>query len=181
MARPTRITHRAGRTGTRRTKGGVQPVTARDGTRLKKEPADKPGSVWDDHSSGMSVAGHLVRPTRRRLRATGCQGRISLFGLAPEGVCRAAPVTGDAVRSYRTLSPLPAAGNGPAPSAVCFLLHFPSTRVAQALPGLLPCGARTFLDRPAATAIVWPAPESTLCQALDAGKPTQAPESSSAR
>ncbi|CCG39652.1 conserved hypothetical protein [Magnetospirillum molischianum DSM 120] len=32
-----------------------------------------------------------------------------LFGLAPGGVYRAAPVTGGAVRSYRTLSPLPAA------------------------------------------------------------------------
>ena len=31
-----------------------------------------------------------------------------LLGLAPGGVCRAAPVAGRAVRSYRTLSPLPA-------------------------------------------------------------------------
>jgi len=30
-----------------------------------------------------------------------------LFGLAPGGVYPAAPVTGGAVRSYRTLSPLP--------------------------------------------------------------------------
>jgi hypothetical protein len=30
-----------------------------------------------------------------------------LFGLAPGGVCRATSVTGGAVRSYRTLSPLP--------------------------------------------------------------------------
>ena len=30
-----------------------------------------------------------------------------LFGLAPGGVCRAVSVTKDAVRSYRTLSPLP--------------------------------------------------------------------------
>ena len=27
-----------------------------------------------------------------------------------------------------------------------FLLHFPSAHAAQALPGTLPCGARTFLD-----------------------------------
>ena len=32
----------------------------------------------------------------------------SLFGLAPDGVYPAAPVTGTAVRSYRTFSPLPA-------------------------------------------------------------------------
>src|SRR5579871_175081 len=31
----------------------------------------------------------------------------SLFGLAPGGACRAVPVTGDAVRSYRTISTLP--------------------------------------------------------------------------
>ena len=34
------------------------------------------------------------------------------------------------------------------PSAVCSLRHFPSPRGARALPGTLPCGARTFL-RPA--------------------------------
>jgi len=32
------------------------------------------------------------------------------------------------------------------PSAVCSLLHFPSGRPAQVLPGILPCGVRTFLD-----------------------------------
>ena len=34
---------------------------------------------------------------------------LSLFGLAPGGVCRAVAVTGHAVRSYRTFSPLPPA------------------------------------------------------------------------
>jgi hypothetical protein len=42
-----------------------------------------------------------------------------------------------AVRSYRTISPLP-----PSPEseglAVCFLLHFPWARAPQALPGALP-------------------------------------------
>ena len=56
-----------------------------------------------------------------------------LFGLAPGGVCPAAAVTGDAVRSYRTLSPLPA---GPWPGrAVCFLWHCPWGRPRRALPG----------------------------------------------
>src|SRR6185437_2854460 len=31
-------------------------------------------------------------------------------------------------------------------SAVSSLLHFPSAHAAQALPGTLPCGARTFLE-----------------------------------
>jgi len=30
-----------------------------------------------------------------------------LFGFAPGGVCRAVPVTSNAVRSYRTISTLP--------------------------------------------------------------------------
>ena len=50
-----------------------------------------------------------------------------------------------AVRSYRTISPLPVNRTNPAPSAVCFLWHFPSAHAAQALPGVLPYGARTFL------------------------------------
>src|SRR5690606_1935675 len=67
-----------------------------------------------------------------------------LFGLAPSGVYRATSVTRGAVRSYRTVSPLPVLPKEP--SAVCFLLHFPSPYDARALPGTLPCGARTFLD-----------------------------------
>jgi hypothetical protein len=34
------------------------------------------------------------------------------------------------------------------PSAVCFLRHFPAPLGVRVLPGTLPCGARTFLDRP---------------------------------
>ena len=45
---------------------------------------------------------------RSDLPESGVGRRIGfLFGLAPGGVCRAAAVTGDAVRSYRTFSPLP--------------------------------------------------------------------------
>ena len=55
------------------------------------------------------------------------------------------PLARDAVRSYRTVSPLP-----PEPcdtgSAVCFLLHFPSRRRAWPLASLLPVRVRTFLD-----------------------------------
>ena len=46
------------------------------------------------------------------------------------------------MRSYRTLSPLPPANAG---SAVYSLLHWPWACTPQALPGTLPCGARTFL------------------------------------
>jgi len=56
------------------------------------------------------------------------------------------PVTGSAVRSYRTFSPFPHTARRTEPcGVVCFLWHFPSARAAQALPGTLPFGARTFL------------------------------------
>ena len=75
----------------------------------KKKSVDKPGSVVDNHSSGTNVTVCLKRPTRiphgpcvMILRSHG-----SLFGLAPSGVFPATPVASRAVRSYRTISPLP--------------------------------------------------------------------------
>src|ERR1700728_5075797 len=106
----------------------------------------------------MRVAAQLWRPTRKPHVSHMCgrqAPRASLFGLAPGGVCRAADVATRAVRSYRTISPLPA------PLARhlggIFLLHFPWARAPQALPGTVPCGARTFLHPcRARTATVWP-------------------------
>ena len=54
------------------------------------------------------------RPTWSQRRAP-----VDRLGLAPCGVCLATFVAKRAVRSYRTLSPLPL-------RAVCFLLYFPS-------------------------------------------------------
>ena len=77
----------------------------------KKESACKPGSVENNHSSRRRVTAALQQPTRkaRGPRVSPC-GDPSLFGLAPDGVFRAAAVTSDAVRSYRTFSPLPVPG-----------------------------------------------------------------------
>jgi|SoiMethySBSTD1v2_1073268.scaffolds.fasta_scaffold36934_3 hypothetical protein len=70
----------------------------------------------DDHSSRPGIADGLERPTRRprtgrpfpaRAAFAGA-GSTSLFGLAPCGVLPAICLTADAVRSYRTFSPLPA-------------------------------------------------------------------------
>jgi len=64
----------------------------------------------DGHSSGTPVTGRLARPTRGSVRKSTCPAcaeRVLLSGLAPGGVCRAASVAGRAVRSYRTVSPLP--------------------------------------------------------------------------
>ena len=65
---------------------------------------------------------------------------VPLFGLASGGVYPATGVTTCAVRSYRTISPLPASR-----PAVYFLRHFPWAHAPQALPGTLPNEARTFL------------------------------------
>src|SRR5215210_2112533 len=94
----------------------------------KCQPACKPGSVEPekilergDHSSGTTVAGRLKQPTR----ATDWKGpgalasaASPLFGFAPGGVCPAVRVTAAAVRSYRTLSPLPQV-QAPGRSAFC--------------------------------------------------------------
>ncbi len=97
------------------------PAGRRGAPRGARQTACKPGSVpagaGDGHSSGTPVAGRLARPTRTTARRPACRtgsGVSSLLGLAPGGVYRAAPVAGGAVRSYRTLSPLPAAVAGPA-------------------------------------------------------------------
>ena len=45
-------------------------------------------------------------------------------------------------------------------SADYSLLHFPSAHAAQALPGTLPYGARTFLEALARPATVWPTPHT---------------------
>jgi|GEM_PF-3091733 len=68
------------------------------------EPADKPGSVVSSHSSGPCVAARFKRPTReRRGQRHGPPIRsCSRWGLP----CHAA-LAPRAVRSYRTVSPLP--------------------------------------------------------------------------
>jgi|GEM_PF-2577753 len=76
-------------------------------------------------------------------------GASSLFGLAPGGACHASPVAGAAVRSYRTLSPLPrprAEARGVRRFAFCGAI--PGVAPAGRYPA--PClrGARTFLHRP---------------------------------
>src|SRR5205823_6075668 len=74
-----------------------------------------------------------------------------LCGLAPDGVWRAGAVTGAAgeLLPHRfTLARCDAArpcGRAHRPLAVCFLFHFPWTHAPRELPGVLPCGVRTFL------------------------------------
>ncbi len=69
----------------------------------------------------------------------------SLFGIAPDGACRAGPVTRPAVRSYRTVSPLLKS------KQKRFLLcgAIPQVTLAGRYPAPLLHGVRTFLsDKP---------------------------------
>jgi len=132
----------------RRCRSGIGKNARRPVSRVLSRPL----RARDDHSSGTSVAGRLARPTRAaaaetRLAGAGPEGPVGrppLCGLAPGGVCHAAAVAGGAVRSYRTLSPLPAASeDGRRRSALCGT--FPGVAPAGRYPA--PCfrGARTFL------------------------------------
>ncbi len=126
--------------------------------------------------------GRQVRkPTRRQ---SGDRRAPPLLGLAPGGVCRAAPVTGRAVRSYRTLSPLLAglAARGER-SPLCGT--FPGVAPAGRYPA--PClrGARTFLRRArfrgdGGHPAVWPRLTTPARRPGQAGPaPTRAPTRSS--
>ena len=100
----------------------------------------------DGHSSATPVARRLKQPTRTatRTRVEAFAPLPSLFGLAPGGVCRAVSVAGDAVRSYRTVSPLPRPIHNAA-AAVSSLWHCPWGCPRRMLSGTVCPGARTFL------------------------------------
>jgi hypothetical protein len=99
-----------------------------------------------DHYTGPIVANRLCRqvsPSACNLPAGLRPGRATgMLGLAGGGVCRAVAVTDDAVRSYRTISPLPTASR---PKAVYFLWHCPAGHPGRPLAATVPCPARTFL------------------------------------
>ena len=67
-----------------------------------------------------------------------------LFGLAPRGACPAGEIAPAAVRSYRTISPLPSVSG----RRYIFCGAFRrALRPSRPLAGTLPCGDRTFLSR----------------------------------
>ena len=125
----------------------------------------KPNSVCalaggENHLSGQPIPG--IRPLSRNRSGP---LRDSLFGLAPDGVFRAASLALRAVVSYTTFSPLPA--SLAKHRRYNFLWHCPSEslsasrpRVSQSnglgLRGIAPFGVRTFLFRLAPKAILRP-------------------------
>ena len=97
----------------------------------------KPGSVparadrrWPFIWDARCRTPHATNPGGGRKPPWAAWTRPPLFGLAPGGVYPATPVAGGAVRSCRTLSPLPSRNR-----AVCFLWHCPWGRPRRALPG----------------------------------------------
>ena len=101
----------------------------------KKEPAVKPGSVEDNHSSGTIVTDSLKRPTRepgrtpvRRPCGLCCSPiwSCSGWGLPCRGVLP--PARCALTAPFHPYRPKP---------AVYFLWHFPWARAPQALPGTL--------------------------------------------
>ena len=118
---------------------GTRPAhQARELSRPSKqvaEPACKPGSVVDSHSSGRTVTGALEQPTRRH---RGPRHRLPIWSCSRWGLpCR--PVARLAVRSYRTISPLPAPCHPKTtgPLAVSFCCTF--RRLAPPRRYLAPC------------------------------------------
>ena len=104
------------------------------------------------HSSGTPVAGRLEQPTRAAWPTDKALRRLTrrvslLFGFAPGGACHAADVAARAVRSYRTLSPLPSCFTAlrPAIRRFAFCGAFPGVAPAGCYPAPYPYGARTFL------------------------------------
>ena len=141
---------------------GGRPTGIPAGALKSRQPACKPGSGWH---AGFWPAYVTAIPLGRRL--PGASSNLPerpdldtipkrfvlarkafapfLFGLAPGGVCRAAGVTAGAVRSYRTVSPLPSlpVAGWIRRSVLCGT--FPGLAPAGRYPAPFVHGARTFL------------------------------------
>ncbi len=129
------------------------------------EPADKPGSVVDSHSSRRTVTGTLEQPTRTR---RGQRHEVPIWSCSRWGLpCRS--VARLAVRSYRTISPLPSCLKQS--WAVSFCCTF--RRLAPPRRYLAPCPVEPGLSSasPDAStrddATVWPTPPRALSHAGD--------------
>ena len=108
----------------------------------------------ENHSSAARITAAVEQPTRTLERTRAGPLRPYLV-LLRRGFAVPSTLTCDAVRSYRTVSPLPRSEER---SAVCFLLHFPSRHRAWPLASLLPVGVRTFLPAPKCRTILRSAP-----------------------
>ncbi len=148
----------------------------RAATAKAAEPADKPGSVMDSHSSRRIVTDTLKQPTRTR---RGPRHEVPIWSCSRWGLpCRS--VAGLAVRSYRTISPLPRIPKDR--SAVSFCCTFrrlapPRGYLAPCPvePGLSSASASTEMDMDDATA--WPTPPRALSHQSATTSPRRCPGS----
>lgn len=90
----------------------------------------------------------LTRSTRTAMRK--CTIMLSLFDLAPGGVYHAVPVASNAVRSYRTISPLPDTSGGLFSAALSIGLRLPavSRRRISVEPGLSSIYQKIYCNHP---------------------------------
>ena len=151
--------------------------------RERCQPACKPGSVRPENISDAAAiplgrplpAASSNQPGRRTGNRPGAltDAMPPLFGFAPGGVCPAVRVTASAVRSYRTLSPLPRRHFG-LTVAVSERAEVQAGRSAfcGTVPGVAPAGrypapcfhgARTFLSGFAPGAAARPTDTPDLC------------------
>ncbi len=128
----------------------ISPVSQPNVVRENRKPGSVPCSGYplrgDDHSSRAAVADGLKQPDPGA--SDGPSSSTPLFGLAPNGVYRAADVTdgtGELLPHPFTLIHLR--------WTVCFLWHFPWGHPRSPLRTILPCGARTFLPPPSHKAL----------------------------
>ena len=114
--------------------------TAPNECRCGNQTACKPGSVPPVETGATIIpldrpsrdgSRDLPGPPRPTTALPACAGARSLFGLAPGGVCRAVPVARSAVRSYRTLSPLPPGEPGGGLLSVALSLGSPPAGVTR--------------------------------------------------
>ena len=151
---------RSGRPGVGRS-GSAGPAWAAAASK-RWESADKPGSVEDNHPSGTHVAVRLERPTRKPLRAAGTSPKaraLPYLVLLQVGFAVPPNVATGAVRSYRTLSPLPAGRSRHRRFTFCCTVR----GLAPPRHYLAPCPmepglSSTSLD----AAIAWPTPMGSI-------------------
>ena len=128
----------------------------------RRQTACKPGSVRtcmrDDHSSGTRLAARLTRPTRTARRECPCSlaaAAVPIRSCSRWGL-PCAPVARRAVRSCRTVSPLPVGTAKSLRGRFVFCGTFPGVAPAGGWPAPYSRGARTFLCQPEPTVAVRP-------------------------
>ena len=130
------------------------------------ESADKPGSVEDNHPSGTHVTVRLKRPTRKPLRAAGTDPKaraLPYLVLLQVGFAVPPNVATGAVRSYRTLSPLPATTRLHVPRHRRFAFCCTVRGLAPPRHYLAPCPMEPGLSSTSLNAAVaWPTPTRSI-------------------